>query len=236
MQGHIATYCTSKEGVKVQVIQDTRKVDGLGGEVWPGAHILCNHLEANAHQLKLANARVLELGAGCGMCGLVAAALKSPYVVLSDEYPDLLQKNIDMNQEWLSNTGQLVHARELVWGDKEIWNGDIEFDLILGSEITQLGRSLHRPLLETIYGVFHDRSMALLSMDACCDTCEGTCEISKCSASHFTSVAKEFGFHVKKHKSVLVALVESVQTNVGALGRAWPFEGNELSAVFELTK
>ncbi|KDO30835.1 hypothetical protein SPRG_04736 [Saprolegnia parasitica CBS 223.65] len=203
-QGHQCSYATSAAisgaDITVAVIQDTRQVDGLGGEVWPGAHLLCQHLEVHAASLNLANARVLELGAGCGLCGLVAAALKAPSVTLTDEYPDLLQTNIDLNRAWLGN--QVVDARELVWGDESVRDEGLAFDIVLGSEITQLGRGLHRPLLETVTWVAHASTIALFSMDVCRDTCIGECNPARCIASHFVYMAREVGFAVKKHPSV----------------------------------
>ncbi|KAF0695288.1 Aste57867_13884 [Aphanomyces stellatus] len=233
-QGHIAAYHT-ESGAEIRVKQDTRRVDGMGGEVWPGAHVLCAHVESYAVELNLQDARVLELGAGCGLCGLVSAALGAPTVVLSDEYPDLLQLNIDLNktQPWMQHP---IAVRELEWGDRShVPDGDV-FDVILGSEITQVGRTSHRPLLQTIAWVCHDKSIALLSMDACDAACEGTCEPSKCTASHFCSFARDMGFSVTKHKSVQLTSLASVTRCVGALGRPWPLDGTELSAVFELRK
>ncbi|OQR88195.1 hypothetical protein ACHHYP_07283 [Achlya hypogyna] len=237
VQGHKSTYTTSARAgsseLQVAVIQDTRQVDGLGGEVWPGAHVLCHHLEEHAVPLNVASARVLELGAGCGLCGLVAAALKAPSVTLSDEYPDLLQSNIDLNRHWLGD--QDVSARQLVWGDEKVRDEGLSFDLVLGSEITQLGRGLHRPLLETVAWVAHAGTVALFSMDVCRDTCVGDCNPARCIASNFVHMARELGFDVKKHPSVCLASLDSVTASVGALGKKWPLDGDELSTVFELT-
>ncbi|RHY92881.1 hypothetical protein DYB35_000504 [Aphanomyces astaci] len=232
MQGHIARYRTAA-AVEICVKQDTRRVDGMGGEVWPGAHVLCAHLETHVVALDILRASVLELGAGCGLCGLVTSALGAQHVVLSDEYPDLLQLNIDLNKDWLQRP---VEVRELEWGQRHHVPVDMTFDIILGSEITQVGRKAHHPLLQTISWVFHAKSVALLSMDACRSSCEGECDPLKCTASHFVSVSREFGFDVTKHPSVCLTSMASVNACVGALGRKWPLDGTELSAVFELRR
>ncbi|POM70070.1 Hypothetical protein PHPALM_13557 [Phytophthora palmivora] len=142
----------------IQVVQDTTKVDGLGGEVWAGALVLCEFLEA--HDQEVVQGRdVIELGAGCGLCGLVAATLGAKTVVLTDEYPDLLARNIAKNQHlWddRETDGGLavVSSGELEWGvSASIAPFVHKFDTMVGSEITQLGRDLHIPLLETIRSV-----------------------------------------------------------------------------------
>ncbi|RHY28097.1 hypothetical protein DYB32_006260 [Aphanomyces invadans] len=205
----------------------------MGGEVWPGAHVLCAHLESNAEALNIQQASILELGAGCGLCGLVAVALGARHVVLTDEFPDLLQVNIDLNKDCLERP---VDVRELEWGQRDHVAPDMTFDIILGSEITQVGRKAHEPLVQTISWVFHGTSVALLSMDACNADCEGSCDPSHCTASHFVQVSREHGFQVTKHPSVCLTSVASVTACVGALGRKWPLDGTELSAVFELRR
>ncbi|KAG2761061.1 hypothetical protein JG687_00007742 [Phytophthora cactorum] len=229
-----------RSGVCVRVVQDTTKVDGLGGEVWAGALVLCEFLEANDQEVQGRN--VIELGAGCGLCGLIAAALGARMAVLTDEYPDLLARNIAKNQHiWAERETDgffpIVSSGELEWGVAEsIAPFAHKFDTVLGSEITQLGRDLHVPLLETICSVLRpgSKSIALLSMDPCRATCKGTCNVSKCTASHFVAAAKQTGFSIRKHSSVRLASHEAVTTLVGALGRPLHVDEDDWSVVFEL--
>ncbi|KAG6610305.1 putative N2,N2-dimethylguanosine tRNA methyltransferase [Phytophthora cinnamomi] len=224
-----------RDGGCVRVVQDTTKVDGLGGEVWAGALVLCEFLEDHAQEV-VQGRDVIELGAGCGLCGLVAAALGTKTAVLTDEYPDLLARNIDLNRKlWADHAA--VSSGELEWGVAEsIAPFAHKFDTMLGSEITQLGRGLHVPLLETVRAVLRpgSESVALLSMDPCRATCEGTCDVSKCTASHFVSAAKQTGFTVRKHPSVRLASRSAVTTLVGALGRPLHVDEDDWSVVFEL--
>ncbi|KAL4147626.1 hypothetical protein PRNP1_011526 [Phytophthora ramorum] len=230
-----------RSGICVRVVQDTSKVDGLGGEVWAGALVLCEFLEA--HDEDVVQTRdVIELGAGCGMCGLVAATLGAESVVLTDEYPDLLARNIALNRHlWaereVDESPPVASSDELEWGVTESIAPFVhKFDTMLGSEITQLGRDLHIPLLETIHSVLRPgaKSVALLSMDPCRGTCEGTCDVSKCTASHFVAAAKQMGFTVCKHPSVRLASRKTVTALVGALGRPLPVDEDDWSVVFEL--
>lgn len=52
----------------------------LGLQVWTVAHVMCRELAA--HPEAVAGARVLELGAGTGVCGILAAKLGAAQVVL----------------------------------------------------------------------------------------------------------------------------------------------------------
>jgi hypothetical protein len=60
-----------------------------GAAQWPAGVLLCDFLGADAARGALRGARVLELGCGLGMCGLVAAALAGPTgsVLLTDGAP-----------------------------------------------------------------------------------------------------------------------------------------------------
>ncbi|POM69922.1 Hypothetical protein PHPALM_13744 [Phytophthora palmivora] len=135
----------------IRVVQDTTKVDGLGGEVWVGALVLCEFLEA--HDQEVVQGRdVIELGAGCGLCGLVAATLGAKTVVLTDEYPTY-SREISPRTSTFGMTARLTvdYLGELEWGvSASIAPFVHKFDTMVGSEITQLGRDLHIPLLETI--------------------------------------------------------------------------------------
>lgn len=73
--------------------------------------------------------RVLELGAGMGLPGLVAAAMGGQ-VVLSDRHPgvlELLGRNIVINK---ASTAQ---ARKLSWTDRPPWLAD--FDFVLAADV-----------------------------------------------------------------------------------------------------
>ncbi|KAK2078363.1 hypothetical protein QBZ16_003203 [Prototheca wickerhamii] len=56
--------------------------DGVGARLWAAAHILCKALAQRPGAVR--GRRVLELGAGCGACGLAAARLGAERVALTD--------------------------------------------------------------------------------------------------------------------------------------------------------
>jgi predicted nicotinamide N-methyase len=68
--------------------EEPDKPDLLGLDVWPAALELCNYLAA--HPSLVSSAAVLELGAGVGLPGLLAARLGAFRVVLTDYEPQVV--------------------------------------------------------------------------------------------------------------------------------------------------
>lgn len=105
--------------------------DATGCVVWPAAHSLSAHL--CAHPELVRGRRVVELGAGTGLVGLVAAALGAEDVVLSDlpSTLPLLRTNVSRNAEVC---GRRARVAELRWGAEvppEVSNCDV----VIGCEI-----------------------------------------------------------------------------------------------------
>eukprot|EP00550_Attheya_septentrionalis_P002531 CAMPEP_0198286020 /NCGR_PEP_ID=MMETSP1449-20131203/5201_1 /TAXON_ID=420275 /ORGANISM="Attheya septentrionalis, Strain CCMP2084" /LENGTH=432 /DNA_ID=CAMNT_0043983639 /DNA_START=143 /DNA_END=1438 /DNA_ORIENTATION=+ len=84
--------------VVVKEMANNLEEDGTGLNVWDGAILLAKYLEARPNKVK--GQRVLELGAGCGLVGIVAATLGAREVMLTDlPYAlPLLTENVMANQ------------------------------------------------------------------------------------------------------------------------------------------
>jgi SAM-dependent methyltransferase len=108
--------------------------DGTGSTIWPGAFALVEYLLSGAVQLS--GKRVLELGAGVGLCGLAAARLGSVATTLSDaseETLELLRTNVRRNPNLPGTTTVAL----LPFGEAlrdEAQKPQI-FDVVLGSEL-----------------------------------------------------------------------------------------------------
>lgn len=103
-----------------------------GGALWDASLVLTRFLEHYRDALGVAQARILELGAGCGLCGLAcAAALGARQVVLTDQHPvtELLERNLRANGLLDERGGggdgagagsaSVATVSELTWGSRD---------------------------------------------------------------------------------------------------------------------
>ncbi|KAL4095827.1 hypothetical protein PRIC1_009194 [Phytophthora ramorum] len=110
---------------------------GFGASVYDAAIALSLYLAAHRDLVK--GNRVVELGCGPGLVGVVAAHLEPKSVVITDGDPasvELTQRNIKANDI----SGGVCTAEEYLWGDLEHRlvpkaNGPEYYDVILGADI-----------------------------------------------------------------------------------------------------
>jgi len=122
---------------------------GLSFQLWPAATGMCRYLE-NAYGDALRGARVLELGAGTGMAGVMAGRFGAR-VTLTD-LPHVLpnlQSNVDLNLAEVEACGGSLAVQPLRWG---VHDDVAEFptpDLILASDCVYYD-TLFEPLMQTL--------------------------------------------------------------------------------------
>lgn len=135
--------------------------EGLSFQLWPAATALVSLLDN--HRIDPTNSplsatlsrrplRILELGSGTGIVGIVAAATLGGNVTITD-LPHVvpnLRFNADANKGVVGPTGGAVSVAALRWGHAD----DVavigrEFDVILASDVVYHD-NLYEPLLETL--------------------------------------------------------------------------------------
>ena len=110
-----------------------------GVMLWPSSIALAHELVARADSL--AGLRILELGAGTGLPGIVAATLGA-HVVQTDR----LDKALDLCRDNCARNHVAIEHRIADWTD---WHVDERYDLILGADVLYAER-LH-PFLRHIF-------------------------------------------------------------------------------------
>ncbi|KAK9846615.1 hypothetical protein WJX81_007617 [Elliptochloris bilobata] len=140
-------------GLAVQVAQCPE--DGLSFQVWPSALQLARYAEhsACAQAGCWAGRRVLELGCGCGLVGLVFAALGAR-VLLTDlpEPQALIRQNIAINAAAIAGAGGAAEAAVLAWGVTDpasLPGAWATLDLVIAADVVY-HRDLFGPLLATL--------------------------------------------------------------------------------------
>ncbi|XP_030924088.1 calmodulin-lysine N-methyltransferase-like isoform X1 [Quercus lobata] len=103
---------------------------------WPSEEVLAYFCLSHADMFR--SKRVIELGSGYGLAGLVIAAItEAVEVVISDGNPqvvDYIQRNIDANSGAFGATR--VSSMTLHWDQEEISNISNAFDVIIASDCT----------------------------------------------------------------------------------------------------
>lgn len=127
-----------------RAIRDPLKDLPLWAKIWPGSFLLGRFLRKYPCEGK----SLLELGAGCGVLGLVAAQHGFARVVISDIVDDALSfAKANVLHNGLEKLVEVCHLDVTAPGrDARFSEG---FDYIAASEILYLD-SLHRPLLKFI--------------------------------------------------------------------------------------
>lgn len=142
----------------LRLTQDWRKL-GVAAVVWDAAVVMCMYLEMGKVELK--GKAAIELGAGTGLVGIVAALLGAR-VTITDRQPalDFLSANVKANLPPHSQGSVVVS--ELTWGQGLERYPAGGFDLVLGADIVYL-EDTFEPLLHTLEHLCSHTTVVLLA-------------------------------------------------------------------------
>ncbi|XP_068446430.1 protein N-lysine methyltransferase METTL21A [Clinocottus analis] len=142
----------------LRLAQDWKKL-GVAAVVWDAAVVMCMYLEMG--RLEVKGREVIELGAGTGLVGIVAA-LMGAKVTITDRAPalDFMSANVKANLP-PDSQGSVV-VSELSWGEGLERYPAGGFDLVLGADIVYL-EDTFVPLLQTLEHLCSDATAVLLA-------------------------------------------------------------------------
>jgi hypothetical protein len=109
-------------GLSINLKQN--KMLGIAHQLWPAATYLCNYLERQSlgregNESKEEHGRILELGAGIGLCGIYAHHLfRARQTIITDleDAMDIINENIELNRDQPMISSK-IEAQVLNWGD-----------------------------------------------------------------------------------------------------------------------
>jgi len=181
-------------GKEVRVIQDGECQTHTGGIVWETAYLLASYLIFKAGEVgrgKKGLGKVLEVGAGCGMLGMIISASKLAKKVIMTETTEVipnLEKNLAQNikpkkkskiEDWKRCCSRdKISVRRLRWDDylkdidicKADNSDDLDphsFDTIIGTDVI-FTTLLVRPLLKTLRAMSHEGTQIYLCVQIRC--------------------------------------------------------------------
>ncbi|XP_053142573.1 protein N-lysine methyltransferase METTL21A [Hemicordylus capensis] len=151
-----STYCFANH--TIQITQNWKQL-GVAAVVWDAAVVLCSFLEMGG--IDLQGRLVIELGAGTGLLGIVAALLGA-HVTITDRKAalELLELNVQANLP--ADLQPRATVKELTWGQGLASFSAGGYDFILGADIVYLEETF-ADLLLTLDHLCSDHTVILLS-------------------------------------------------------------------------
>ncbi|HEX6041553.1 class I SAM-dependent methyltransferase [Longimicrobium sp.] len=140
-------------GQEQEFLRERRERLPYGVVLWPAAIALAHEVAARAEALR--GARVLELGAGTGLPGIVAASLGAR--VVQTDRQELAMSVCRRNGE--RNGAPPIEYRLVDW---TAWDDGVRYDVIMGSDILY-GEGMHGDLRRIFEGNLAPGGRILLS-------------------------------------------------------------------------
>nr|CDS18439.1 7TM GPCR rhodopsin [Echinococcus granulosus] len=146
----------NKDGVDAKILIASSDSSGYAFYHWKSAELLsqsiyCGHIDVSGR-------RVLELGAGTGLCGISALKNGASSVVFTDRDDSVIEENIRKNCA-LNNIPDCDFV-SCDWNDVPILALERSVDLIIASDCL-FESSVFKPFTETLSLLLHKNSNAL---------------------------------------------------------------------------
>jgi predicted nicotinamide N-methyase len=139
---------------------------GVGGKLWKSCVSLASFLMSDNHKkyISFENKKVLEIGAGAGVCGFTAALLSPEKVTITDRMIgllELLEKNLESNKTKFSEN--LIQIKSLDWSCEQELSNFLDYDIIIGSDLLY-SQSMVEGLIKALNTLSNQNTFVLICL------------------------------------------------------------------------
>jgi 16S rRNA G966 N2-methylase RsmD len=175
--------------------ENGQTIPSTGLTLWRAAPLLCDFLHQNTELVE--GKRVLELGAGLGLCGIFAEKLAAAEVFLTDGDTDTLAQ---LRENVESNGCSKTICPQLRWGHRiaEFVSLHGQFDVILAADIIYV-EEIIEPLFDTVVALMKEKF--LLSYARRNVKIDLVLECAERHSLKWTQPTEAEGVYVFEHKS-----------------------------------
>lgn len=140
-----------------ETLSETERVSATGAVSWNGG-VSLGHFCVAATRLDVRGRTVVELGAGTGVCGIMAAAVGAVVTTTDrEELIPVLERNALLNEKCIAESGTgSVEVVEYKWGDKKRLKNRT-FDFIMAADCIYDMEGV-TPLIEALRDLSHGPS------------------------------------------------------------------------------
>lgn len=161
---------TKEKSIRLRGQSDIQISTGLA--LWLGSEVLCEHLTNYPNLVK--GKKVLELGAGLGLCGIASHLLGASRVLMTDGDTDVLENlryNVTLNiKNCVDGEKALVSCPQLIWGTgnnaydfQEVYG---KADVMIATDCVYMPQSLE-PLWQSVNELLEPEGGIFLYANRC---------------------------------------------------------------------
>ena len=144
-----------------------KQIKGIGFQLWPASIVMLRWMETEMNNIYgdnfIKEKNIIELGAGCGLLGMLAYYQNAKYVAVTDLIDVVPHIKLNLSANNLENN-ENINELPCTWGDESSWDPTLTegyFDVILLSDCLY-HEHLYEPLFSTLSKLIGPNTIVLM--------------------------------------------------------------------------